>query len=161
MVGRSNDNYSELWKKLPWKKFQISLFRLQKRVYKAIQAGDKRKARSLQKLILKSRAARFLAIRKITQLNAGKKTAGVDGRAKLNFKERFEIEPTLQKYINNWKHNKLREIPIPKKDGSTRKLKIPTVCSYCTSNQDSLGIFCLTLLFPYGRAFYSKLKEQL
>ncbi|PHM07619.1 hypothetical protein CK516_25870 [Nostoc sp. 'Peltigera malacea cyanobiont' DB3992] len=26
----------------------------------------------------------------------------------------------------------LREIPIPKKDGTTRMLKIPTVYSYCT-----------------------------
>jgi RNA-directed DNA polymerase len=131
MVGRSNQNYNELWRKLPWKKFRINLFRLQKRVYKAIQVGDKRKARSLQKLILKSRAARFLAIRKITQLNQGKKTAGVDGKAKLNFKERFEIEPILQKFVNNWKHNKLREIPIPKKNGSTRKLKIPTMIDRC------------------------------
>ncbi len=88
---------------------------------------QKRKARSLQKLILKSRAAKLLLIRKITQLNAGKKTAGVDGKAKLTFKERFETEPILQKFVNNWKHNKLREIPIPKKKGSTRKLKIPTM----------------------------------
>lgn len=140
MVGRSNENYSELWKKLPWKKFRINLFRLQKRVYKAIQVGDKRKARSLQKLILKSRAARFLAIRKITQLNQGKKTAGVDGLAKLTFKERFLIEPILQKFVNNWKHNKLREISIPKKNGSTRKLKIPTIIDRCWQ---CLGLFAL------------------
>ncbi|BDA66668.1 hypothetical protein CAL7716_008340 [Calothrix sp. PCC 7716] len=131
MIGHSNFNYSESWRKLPWKKFQISLFRLQKRVYQAVQVGDKRKARSLQKLILKSRAARFLAIRKVTQLNTGKKTAGVDGKAKLTFKERFEIEPILQKYTNNWCHQKLREIPIPKKNGSTRKLKIPTMVDRC------------------------------
>lgn len=131
MIGRNSENYSESWRKLPWKKFQVSLFRLQKRVYKAVQVGDKRKARSLQKLILKSRAARFLAIRKVTQLNQGKKTAGVDGKAKLTFKERFGIEPILQKFVNNWKHNKLREIPIPKKNGSTRKLKIPTMVDRC------------------------------
>jgi len=39
-------------------------------VYKAVQVGDKRKAKSLQKLILKSTAARLLAIRQVTQLNA-------------------------------------------------------------------------------------------
>ena len=131
MVGRDSKNYSELWKSLPWKKFRENLFRLQKRLYKAVCVGDMRKARSLQKLILKSRAARFLAIRKITQLNQGKKTAGIDGKAKLNFQERFDIEPILQKYVNNWKHNGLREIPIPKKDGSTRKLRIPTMLDRC------------------------------
>jgi retron-type reverse transcriptase len=68
---------SESWKNLPWKKFRKDLFRLQKRVFKAVKAGDKRKAMSLQKLILKSKAARFLAIRQVTQLNAGKKTSGI------------------------------------------------------------------------------------
>ena len=68
---RHSSNTSELWKKLPWKKFRRVLFRLQRRVYKAVCTGDKRKARSLQKLILKSQAARLLAIRQVTQLNAG------------------------------------------------------------------------------------------
>lgn len=65
MVGRI-ENYSESWKNLPWKKFRRDLFRLQKRVFKAIRAGDKRKAMSLQKLILKSTAAKLLAIRQVT-----------------------------------------------------------------------------------------------
>ena len=70
---------SELWKSFKWKKFQKILFRLQKRVYKsdvfggsfprkaraAVRVGDKRKARFLQKLILKSQAAKLLAIRQV------------------------------------------------------------------------------------------------
>jgi RNA-directed DNA polymerase len=118
---------SESWKSLPWKKFRRDLFRLQKRVYKAVQVGDKRKARSLQKLILKSQAARFLAIRQVTQLNAGKKTAGVDGKASLTFEERFNLEINLKTNVNTWKHQGLREIPIPKKDRTTRILKVPTI----------------------------------
>ena len=124
---RHSDNVSESWKTLPWKQFRRNLFRLQKRVYKAVQAGDKRKAMSLQKLILKSKAARLLAIRQVTQLNAGKKTAGIDGKKLLTFEERFELEKLLQASSNDWKHQKLRSIPIPKKDGSTRMLKIPTM----------------------------------
>src|SRR4028119_1708242 len=124
---RHNRNVSESWKTLPWKKFRKNLFRLQKRVFKAIQVGDKRKAKSLQKLILKSRAARMLAIRQITQLNAGKKTAGIDGKASLTFEERLALSEELRVKSNNWKHQRLRSIPIPKKDGSTRLLKIPTI----------------------------------
>lgn len=86
---------------------------------------------SLQKLILKSKAARFLAIRQVTQLNAGKKTAGIDGKKALNFKERFELEELLKTSSNNWKHQGLRAIPIPKKDGSNRMLKIPTIADRC------------------------------
>ena len=118
---------SESWKRLPWKKFRQNLFRLQKRVWKAVRAGDMRRARSLQKLILRSQAARFLAIRQVTQLNAGKKTAGIDGKLALNFKERFELEEKLRLEANDWKHKGLREIPIPKKDGTKRILKVPTV----------------------------------
>ncbi len=126
MIGRI-DNYSESWKTLPWKKFRRDVFRLQKRVFKAVREGNKRKAMSLQKLILKSTAARLLAIRQVSQLNAGKKTAGIDGKKSLTFKERFELEELLKASSNNWKHQKLRSIPIPKKDGSTRMLKIPTI----------------------------------
>jgi retron-type reverse transcriptase len=106
--------YSELWRNQSWKQHRKILFRLQKRVFKAIREGDKAKARNLQKLILKSRAARLLAIRQVTQLNAGKKTAGIDGKAKLSFKERFELEKTLKAEYKTWKHQGLREIDISK-----------------------------------------------
>ncbi|MHC0067413.1 group II intron reverse transcriptase/maturase [Nostoc sp. UIC 10890] len=124
---RHSRHTSESWKALPWKKFRRNLFRLQKRVYKAVHVGDKRKARFLQKLILKSTSARFLAIRLVSQLNAGKKTAGIDGKKSLSFEERFNLEELLRMKSGNWKHQGLREIPIPKKDGTTRMLKIPTI----------------------------------
>jgi RNA-directed DNA polymerase len=126
MVGHS-PKASELWKNTPWKKFRRNLFRLQVRVYKAIRAGDKRKAKSLQKLILKSEAARMLAIRQVTQLNAGKKTAGIDGKASLTYHERLNLNKWLKNHYNNWQHQGLKEIPIPKKDGKTRILKVPTI----------------------------------
>jgi RNA-directed DNA polymerase len=126
MIGHSITT-SESWKKQPWKKFRRNLFRLQCRVFKAVANGDMRKARSLQKLILKSSAARLLAIRQVTQLNAGKKTAGIDGKASLNFEERFDLYEILKAKSNKWQHNKLREIPIPKRDGTTRMLKVPTI----------------------------------
>lgn len=126
MVGHS-PKASELWMKTPWKKFRRNLFRLQMRVYKAIRVGDKRKAKSLQKLILKSNAARMLAIRQVTQLNAGKRTAGIDGKASLTTQERLAMSEELKRHHNNWYHQKLREILIPKKDGKIRILKVPTI----------------------------------
>lgn len=126
---RHSRNASELWKSLPWKKFRVNLFRLQKRVFKAVRVGDMPKAKSIQKLILKSRAARFLAIRQVTQLNAGKKTAGVDGKTALTHEERLNLELLLKQ--PHWYHNQLRVIPIPKKDGSIRYLKVPTIADRC------------------------------
>lgn len=118
---------SDDWQQINWRKLRQDLFRLQKRIFKAVQAGDMAKAKRLQKLVMSSYAARMLAIRQVTQLNKGKKTAGVDGKASLNFKERFQLETELKANAKNWKHQGLREQPIPKKNGSTRILKIPTI----------------------------------
>ncbi len=123
----TSNRHSELWINIRWKKLRRDLLRLQRRVFKAVTNGDKRKARSLQKLILKSQAARLLAIRQVTQLNKGKKTAGIDGKASLNFEERLAFSEELKAKVNNWKHQGLREIPIPKKDGTTRILKVPII----------------------------------
>ncbi len=60
------------WKALPWKQFQRTVFRLQKRIYQASLRGDTRQVRQLQKLVSKSRAAKLLAVRKVTQDNQGK-----------------------------------------------------------------------------------------
>lgn len=124
---RYASNSSELWKKLPWKQFRRNLFRLQCRVFKAVQVGNLRRARSLQKLILRSQSAQFLAIRQVTQLNTGKKTAGIDAQASLSFEERFALSNNLGQNANRWQHQGLRGIPIPKKDGTTRMLKVPTI----------------------------------
>ncbi|NEO66795.1 MAG: RNA-dependent DNA polymerase, partial [Moorea sp. SIO4G2] len=96
-------NHSELWKNQKWKKHHQNLFRLQKRVYKAVREGDLKKAKSLQKLIMKSRAAQLLAVQQVTQLNKGKRTAGIDGKSKLNFRERMELVETLNLYGHDWK----------------------------------------------------------
>lgn len=117
---------NELWKRLPWKKFRRNLFRLQKRIFKAVREGDMAKVRNLQKLILKSTSAKLLAIRQITQLNKGKKTAGVDGVKSLNFIQRFEMLFQLVN-IKKWKPTELRRIPIPKKNGKVRILSVPTI----------------------------------
>lgn len=120
-------SYSDNWEFANWKRFQKVLFRLQRRIFKAIREGDKAKAKSLQKLVLSSYAARMLAIRQVTQLNTGKKTAGIDGVKSLNFEKRFKLEAYLKENYKIWQHQGLREIPIPKKDGTKRILKVPTI----------------------------------
>ena len=54
-------SYSDNWEFADWKGFQKVLFRLQRRIFKAIKEGDKAKTKSLQKLILSSHSARMLA----------------------------------------------------------------------------------------------------
>ncbi|EGJ30848.1 MULTISPECIES: reverse transcriptase domain-containing protein [Moorena] len=126
-MGRHSKKASDLWKGQQWKKLRQNLFRLQRRLYKAVQAGNLRKARSLQKLIMKSRSAQLLAIRQVTQLNKGKKTPGIDGKSSLTYRQRLELLELLNQYGSDWKHTGLREVPIAKKNGKTRMLKIPTI----------------------------------
>jgi group II intron reverse transcriptase/maturase len=118
---------NESWIEKPWKKFEIVVFRLQKRVYKASQEGNFRKVKKLQRLLLKCRSAKFLAIRHVTQLNTGKKTPGIDGIANLNDAERIPLVKKLQGKSQNWSHREVRRILIPKKNGDKRPLGIPII----------------------------------
>src|SRR5258708_22899324 len=82
---------SEAWNKLPWRKFEQHVYRIQKRIYRASQRGNTRAVQKLQKLLTKSEAARLLAVRRVTQDNQGKKTAGVDGVKNVQPQERFTL----------------------------------------------------------------------
>ncbi|HEY9741558.1 MAG TPA: group II intron reverse transcriptase/maturase [Coleofasciculaceae cyanobacterium] len=115
------------WKTLPWKRFQKTVFRLQVRIFKARKNRNHKLVRKLQKLLLNSKAAKYLAVRQVTQLNQGKATAGVDGKTALNPKERVQLASDLTSGWKSWKHQPLRRVSIPKKDGTKRKLGIPTI----------------------------------
>src|ERR687891_964948 len=127
--GSRNTSHFEnaSWIEKPWKKFEIVVFRLQKRIYKASQEGNFRKVKKLQRLLLKCRSAKFLAIRQVTQLNTGKRTPGIDGKANLNEVERLQLVKELQRRSQNWNHKEVRRIFIPKKSGEKRPLGIPTI----------------------------------
>lgn len=118
--------YTEEWKRLPWKEFEKTLFRLQHRLYKASRENDTQKCLKLQSLILGSACSRYLAVRQVTQLNLGKKTAGVDGCSLLNSQQRLQLANEL-KTLNNWIHQPLRRVLIPKSNGEQRPLGIPTL----------------------------------
>jgi RNA-directed DNA polymerase len=76
-------NPVDKWKSIPWRKLQKVVFRLQVRIFKAQKNDNALLVRKLQKLLLSSKAAKLLAIRQVTQLNTGRKTAGVDGKKAL------------------------------------------------------------------------------
>ncbi len=67
------------WNTIPWRKLEKSVFKLQKRIYRVSKCNDIKKMHNLQRLLLASTSARTLAVRRVTQDNRGKKTAGIDG----------------------------------------------------------------------------------
>ena len=84
------------WNTLSWKKIERVVFKLQKRIYRAQSRGDVRRVRSLQRLLMQSWSARLLAVRRVTQDNQGKKTAGVDGRKSFTPEQRLALVNTLR-----------------------------------------------------------------
>ena len=112
------------WKALPWKAIEQQVRRLQVRIAKAIKNGCHREALALQWLLTHSRAAKLLAVRRVTT-NRGAKTPGVDNILWRTDRQKFQAAANLKRH--GYKPKPLRRIYIPKKNGKLRPLSIPTM----------------------------------
>src|SRR5712692_8141635 len=133
---------SERWNKLPWRNLEQHVYRRQKRIFKAEQRGNRRAVHKLQKLLMKSRAARLIAVRRVTQDNQGKKTAGIDGVKSVHPQQRFAMAEQIHPKL--WQRKKaqpVRRVWIPKPGKEEKRpLGIPICLSYCLSFQAMFGI---------------------
>ena len=113
------------WHKINWRKLERRVYKLQKRIYQASKRGDVKTFRRLQKLLMKSWYAKALAVRRVTQDNQGKKTAGVDGVKSLTPKQRLEL---IEKMQLGTKVKPTRRVWIPKPGKQEKRpLGIPTM----------------------------------
>ena len=113
------------WRDVPWPQVERDVHTLQRRIYRASQRGDRKKVHRLQRLLMSSWSAKCLAVRRVTQDNQGKRTAGVDGIAYLRPEERLTLVSALDL---DAKPKPTRRVWIPKPGTDEKRPRgIPSV----------------------------------
>ncbi|WP_447870044.1 reverse transcriptase N-terminal domain-containing protein [Serratia fonticola] len=112
------------WHEINWDRVNRSVRAMQNRIAKACKSGEWRRVRRLQRSLTRSPAAKYLAVRRVTE-NRGNKTAGVDGRRWTTPAEKWKAAQALKR--RGYRALPLRRVFIPKANGKQRPLGIPTM----------------------------------
>jgi RNA-directed DNA polymerase len=115
------------WDTADWGQAEEHVRRLRRRIFAASQAGDLARVRSLQKLMLRSRSNALVSVRRVTEINAGRRTAGVDGKVVLLAQDKADLADWVQRRAAAWSPRPVRRVYVPKSNGRRRPLGIPVI----------------------------------
>ena len=118
------------WDQIDWCHCTEYVRKLRQAIFRATRVGDLPKVRTLQRIMLRSYENRVLAVRRVTQVNQGKCTPGVDRVIVKTPKARGELVDLLAEH-EPWKPLPTRRVYIPKANGKQRPLGIPAVIDRC------------------------------
>jgi RNA-directed DNA polymerase len=119
------------WDAIDWRAHEGRVRRLRRRIFTAVQEQDWAQVRSLQKMMLRSWSNTLVCVRQVTQRNAGRMTAGVDGELALTPSRRAEMALRVQRSISSWQPLPAKRVFIPKAGGTQRPLGIPAIMDRC------------------------------
>lgn len=77
MKSTASDEFN--WNSINWFHINRYVEIMQQRIYRTEILGDKRKVRDLQRILVHSNAMLLTSIKRVTQVNRGKRTSGIDG----------------------------------------------------------------------------------
>lgn len=126
MVNRPQDGEFD-WAAADWRAIEHDVRRLRQRIFTATQAGDRKRVRNLQKLMLRSRANTLASVRRVTEVNVGRKTPGVDGQVITTGPEKAELTRWIHHEAKPWTARPVKRVHIPKAGGKRRPLGIPVI----------------------------------
>jgi RNA-directed DNA polymerase len=115
------------WTAIDWGFHEDQVRRLRQRIFKATQAGDLKRVRGLQKLMLRSWSNTLVSVRRVTQQNAGRKTAGIDGMVVATASGREALAYRVHRSVASWLPLPVKRVYIPKANGKQRPLGIPVL----------------------------------
>ena len=115
------------WLSVDWQRVEGGVRRLRQRIFTASRNGDLKKVRNLQKLMLRSRANALVAVRRVTEVNAGRATAGIDGMTALLPQSKAELAGWVQRQTAGWDPWPVKRAWVPKAGGRQRPLGIPVL----------------------------------
>ena len=121
------------WRQVDWRRVEDEVRRLRQRIFTASKAGDLERVRNLQKLMLRSRANTLLSVRRVTERNAGRLTAGVDGEVVLTPEAKARLADRVHQSAEPFKALPVRRVYIPKRGSGTKRrpLGIPVIADRC------------------------------